>query len=172
VVEDVPVITEYFMAPDDEAAGATIDRTGGPSAPPDPTEEDELFGRRSPDTRFSVAYSVLDGNGIEPTVQMGSLEALLTGRDIDELFDENDAVDLVVASRDGGEALVVRLPDGLTRALERASEQQLREVAVPWSETEEFWGGADPDTLAEWLIDLADFVREGSGEALYCWVSV
>ncbi|RNL78461.1 hypothetical protein [Nocardioides marmorisolisilvae] len=167
------MITEYFMASDDDAAAETIDRTGGPSAPPDAAEESaELFGRRAPDTRSAISYSVLDGNGIEPTVQLSSLEALLTGRDIDELFDEHDAIDLVIASRDGGEGLVVRLPDALTRALERATETRLREVAVPWSQTEEFWGDADPSDLAEWLIDLADFVREGSGETLYCWVSV
>ncbi|MFL6174756.1 MAG: hypothetical protein ACJ716_17840 [Marmoricola sp.] len=165
------MITEYFMASDDEAAGATIDRTGGPSAPPDPVEEEGLFDRRSA-AWSSPAYAVLDGNGIEPTVQMSSLEALLTGRDVAEVFDQNLNVDLVVASRDGGEALVVRLPDALTSALAGASEAQLRDAAVPWSRTEEFSGAADPTDLAEWLVDLADFVREGSGEHLYCWLSV
>ncbi|GAA3757932.1 hypothetical protein [Micromonospora maritima] len=59
------ILCDYFSAPDDEAAAAVADVPGGPGSAPDPGLE------------------VVELKGIQPTVQLGTLEALLTGRDYD-----------------------------------------------------------------------------------------
>lgn len=115
----------------------------------------------------------MSDSGIDPVVQMGTLEELLTGRSAEDVAaDERAGTDLAV--RDGGERLVLTLTDGLSAALVTASDERLAEVAVPWSRTEEFWGGADPDDLAGLLRDLAGLARraDAAGHRPYCWVCV
>lgn len=67
---------------------------------------------------------------------------------------------------------VSRLADSLQAALAGAGEARLREVAQPWSETEEFWGQGDPAVLGDRLIGLAALARRGrdTGQRLYCWI--
>lgn len=115
----------------------------------------------------------MNGNGIEPVVQMGTLESLLTGRSYEEVTALHPAGhDLAV--RDGGERMVLRLQDSLAEELAAASDDRLTRVAAPWSETEEFWGQADPDDLAFFLRELGRLARQAhaSGQHLYCWLSV
>jgi hypothetical protein len=118
-------------------------------------------------------YPTVIGNGIEPVVQMGTLEGLLTGRSYDDVMAANPG-GIKVAVRDGGERLVMRLTDSLTEALATASDDRLTEVAVPWSQTEEFWGQGDPQDLGSFLLELAQLARTAQlrGERLYCWLSV
>jgi hypothetical protein len=85
---------------------------------------------------------------------MGTLEALLTGREYDEIARGHRA-GTVVVSRDGGQRLVVRLTGELHAALSQADDARLAAVAVPWSQTEEFSGQGDPDVLAALLGELA-----------------
>lgn len=141
------VLCDYFAAASDGEAAAVIDATGGPGA------------------------GSLHGNGIDPVVQMGTLEELLTGRDFEEILDGDGEV---IADRDGGQRLVVRLSTDVTEALAGASDERLAEVAVPWSQTEEFWGEGDPDVLAGFLRDLAALARDarGRGQRLYCMVVI
>ena len=83
------LLIEYFAAPSDEQAGALIDG-GGPVAAGSPA---------------------VRGDGVEPVVLMGVLEELLTSRSYDEIA---AAAEPIVAERDGGERLIVRLTDSLT----------------------------------------------------------
>lgn len=142
-----------------------------------------MFGRKrsgaSPHTPQFVnddslpVFDTLSVQGIDPLVQMGTLEELLTGRSYDEIVDDpRSGKDL--ASRDGGERLVLTLTDTLASALVAASDERLAEVAVPWSQTEEFWGQADPTDLTEFLREFAALARraEGAGHRVYCWLSV
>ena len=55
------VLYDYFAASSDEVAAAVIELPGGPGA----------AGR---------SFDTITGNGVDPVVQMGTLEALLTGR--------------------------------------------------------------------------------------------
>lgn len=172
------LLCDYFVAPSDDDAAATIDRDTGPGrpAPPKPAPRGGLFRRRTqatPSAGNDVVYPTVDGGGIEPSVQMGRLEALLTGRTIDEVLEAN-LPEQVIAERFGGERVVVRLSDALTSALADASDADLAKVAEPWSQTEEFWGHGDPSDLAQLLGDLAELARQGRerGEALYCRVVV
>lgn len=184
------VMYDYFSAPSDEAAASTIDRVGGPgsqavlapAAPVPPPARRGLFGRRRPDSlprpQFGtdeslVVFDTLSVKGIDPVVQMGTLEEVLTGRPYDDVTDDPRSGE-VLASRDGGAGLVLTITDQLAAALTAASDERLAEVAVPWSRTEEFWGTADPGDLAEFLRDLAGLARraEVAGQRLYCWLSL
>ncbi|MFC9693891.1 hypothetical protein ACFTSF_35385 [Kribbella sp. NPDC056951] len=144
------VLFEYFAAKSDAEAAAVIDLVGGPG---------------------SLEMDSLSVSGIEPVVQLGTLEALLTNHPYDEVA--NDPRNgHAVAVRGNGERLVLTITDSLATALARASAEDLQRVAVPWSETEEFWGTADPDVLADVLVDLAALARRADGNRLYCWVCV
>lgn len=153
------VLFDYFAAKSDAEAAAVIDRVGGPGS----SETD-------PDL---VVYDTLSVQGIEPVVQLGTLEELLTNRPYDEVAD-NPRNGHAVAVRGNGERLVLTITDSLATALAQATDEDLQRIAVPWSQTEEFWGAADPDVLGSVLIDLADLARraDANGNRLYCWVCV
>ena len=104
---------------------------------------------------------------------MGTFEELLTGRAYDDVV-QDPRSGHAVATRDGGERLVLTLTDNLVEALAQASPNRLAELAVPWSQTEEFWGEGDPRSLAAFLTSLGALAQR-AGEAdqrLYCWVCV
>ena len=181
----VGVLFDYFAAASDSEAGSVIDRVGGPGSQavqisaPTPGKRG-LFGRRRSTPRPSitsdpdlVVFDTVSVKGIDPVVQLGTLEELLTGRPYDEVVDDPRAGQ-TVESRDGGERLVCTLTDCLTRALARASDEELQRVAQPWAQTEEFWGDADPGDLAEFLGELSGLARraQANGQRLYCWVCV
>jgi hypothetical protein len=150
----VGVLNDYFAASSDEAAAATIDLPGGHGT-----------GGGSSGT--------VSGNGVDPMVQMGTLEALLTGRDYDEIM-LGHVASAIVASRDGGQRLVVRLTGELQAALSQADHARLAAVAVRWLRTEEFSGQDDPGIAAPWLDELASLARRATtrGQQLYCWTCV
>ncbi|OLZ59885.1 hypothetical protein [Amycolatopsis keratiniphila] len=144
------VLFDYFAAPDNDAAAATIDLVGGPT---------------------EAALPTVQLKGVDPFVQLGTAESLLTGVDYDTVI----ARDLApVAMADEGARLVVPLTEELSTALSDADAERLREVAEPWSRTEEFGGQADRADLAALLADLAELARgaESRGDRLYCWVCV
>ena len=171
------LLCEYFVAPSDEDAAATIDHVGGPgrlAALGVPQGRGGLFRRPGrPGTRAesTETHPTVNGCGVEPIVQMGTLEVLLTGRSFDDVL---DALAEPVAVRDGGERLVARLSDRLASALAIASDGDLTRVAEPWSQTEEFWGEGDPVVLAVLLRDLAGLARlaRDRRQAMYCWLCV
>jgi hypothetical protein len=145
------LLCDYFLASSDEIAAAVVESGPGRVVPP---------------------LAVVDGCGVEPTVQLGTLEELLTGRSYDEIAARED--EPLVAVLDDGERVVERLPDELVTALAAASDERLAEVAVPWSQTEEFWGQSSPDALTGLLCELAALARSATdgGQRLYCWVCV
>lgn len=181
----VGVLFDYFAAASDEEAAAVIDRVGGPGSQATrasaPTESKRgIFGRKRQPSEPAigtdpdlVVHRTVSVKGIDPVVQLGTLEALLTGRPYDDVV-EDPRSGHDVATRDGGERLVVALTDSLTSALTGATDEVLDRVAVPWSETEEFVNAAEPSDLAEFLKALAALAREAdtSGQRLYCWVCV
>lgn len=153
MIHAVGILCDYFSAPTDEAAATVADVLGGP--------------------RAEAGLDVVELKGIEPVVQLGRLEALLTGVDYD-VVTRNPRQGHAVAVRRDGEVLVISLTDELHAALAAAPESRLREVAVPWSQTDEFWGQGEPSILAEALIELAGLARRAAtrAERLYCWICV
>lgn len=118
-------------------------------------------------------YPTLNGGGIEPVVQLGKLEGLLTGRTFLEVLEESK-VNKPLAMRDGGEIQVFKLSGTLTHALSEASADDLARVAQPWVQIEEFGGCADAAILADFLRRLAELARQSreQREGLYCWFSL
>jgi hypothetical protein len=74
-----------------------------------------------------VVYDTVSVKGVDPVVQLGTLEDLLTGRRYDEIVDD-PRNGHVVYSRDGGERLVCTLTDSLTTALAGASDVELQRI--------------------------------------------
>lgn len=140
---------DYFAATSDEAAAQVL-TSGGP----DPDE-----------------VPVLPVKGIEPMAQLGTLEALLTGVAYETIAAGPRAAKMVAHV---DEVYVVTITDELQAVLTSYDEDRLEEVAIPWAQTEEFRGVADPAVLAEFLGSFADLARFATerGERLYCWISV
>ena len=110
--------------------------------------------------------------GVEPTVTLGQLDALVTQRSIREVI--RDPGRKPIASADGGERMIVPLGQLFESAIAAVSDDQVPDLARQWSQAEEFSGQADPEVLADGVRQLASLVRRGSErqEHLYCWVSV
>jgi hypothetical protein len=143
------VLFDYFAAESDAVAATVLN--GGPG-------------------QVERALPFVDGKGIDPIVMMGKLAALLTGRTDEQVDAERGVLEPVASAGDEG-PWVERLPESLVTALPAATEGRLRDVAVPWSQIEEFWGHGNPDVLAGFLSDLADVARRAqqAGQHLYCW---
>jgi hypothetical protein len=180
----VGVLYEYFAAASDEAAAATIDIPGGPggaitmspelSAAVAAGDRQAIERLMRPRMRISEhGLPVLSVKGIDPVVQLGTLESLLTGVAYETIEARLD-FGRDVAVRDGGTMLVLTLSDGFRQTLAAQTPERLDAIAAPWSQTEEFWGGGDPETLAHFLKELARLARHATVENhhLYCWVGV
>jgi hypothetical protein len=170
---------EYFAAPSDAAAAEMVQAGPGGPLPASPALREALRARdrealrlaMRPKVRLSDSdVPVLATKGIDPVIQMRTLEALLTGEEYDVIAGRPRAAQ-VVAGRDQGAAVVVTLTDDLLAALAAAPRDQIVAAATPWSEDEEFNGQADPEALADFLLELADLARQADrrGERLYCW---
>lgn len=168
------VIFDYFIAPDDGAAAAVIDRVGGPGSAGTSPARDVPTGDHGAESGAGggTLPTVADA-GFDPVVQATTLEALLTRRAYDDLT-KVPGWGRVVASRDGGEQTVVAMSSTLVDALASVDDATLSEAVVPWSQTEEFWGAGDPDALLPVVRDLAGLARRATpaGHRMYCWVCV
>jgi hypothetical protein len=143
-------VIEYFLAPSDQEAMATVDQMGGPVA-----------------GQAGAAFESVDGRGIDPVVALSAAMALLTASTSSELSVR------ALAERDRGTRYVVALPDEWSVVLARAAPDRLSDVAHSWSVSEEFGGHADPAALADFLTALADLARRAVSDDchLYCWVA-
>ena len=68
------VLFDYFSDASDEAAASAIDRPGGPGSSQASHPEPRPWHWRAP-------FDTVPLKGIDPLVQLGTLEALLTRRD-------------------------------------------------------------------------------------------
>lgn len=169
------VLFDYFIAADDSAAAAIIDRDGGPGSSPAAPARTGLFGRRpkAGSQEGNAPLPTVTDAGFDPVVQATTLEELLTDQPYDDISDQI-GWGRVIASRDEGRRTVVAVSKGLVDALAAVDETTLAVVMVPWSQTEEFWGAADPDELLTIVGDLAELAREAkqTGQSIYCWTCV
>jgi hypothetical protein len=174
------VMYDYFAAPSDAAAAEMVmvqGGLGGP-APVSPALQEAIRARdrdairrlmrpkvRTPDSGILV----LEAKGFDPVVQLGTLEALLTGEQYDTIAGRPRAGHKV-AERGQEGPWVVTLTDELQSALAAAPREQIVTVAARCLETEEFRDRGDPEILAEFLLELADLARQADrrDERLYC----
>jgi hypothetical protein len=161
------LLCDYFMAPTSQAAASVLDWVGGPAHPP--AGKRSLLRRAQP---AEPAYEVVSLPGVEPTVTLGQLDALMTRRSISDVIRDPDRNS--IASADGGERMVVPLGPRFEKALAATRDDHVPELARQWSQAEEFGGQANPEILADGIRELASLVRRGQDrqEHLYCWVCV
>lgn len=175
---------EYFAADGDDEASSTIYRTGGPASQtvrlaPEPWVRRRLLRRRStPDNQLTTdtslhVFDTVPLAGIDPLVQLASLETLLTGRPYDDVV-ADPRCGHVVASQDGTEREVVTVTRTLRDALAMATDRELTGIADRWARAEHSWGRMDPVALAAGLLQLAGLARRAyeRGQELYCWLLV
>jgi hypothetical protein len=170
---------EYFAAPSDAAAAEVVQAGPGGPVQASPALREALRTRdreairlaMRPKVRMSASgVLVLAVKGIDPVVQMGTLEALLTGEQYDVVAGRPRAGHRV--AEHGESRWVVTLTDELQTVLAAAPPDQIADVAIPWSQTEEFDDQGDPEILAEYVLELAELARQADrrGERLYCWI--
>ncbi|MGW1671448.1 hypothetical protein [Streptomyces sp. NPDC002324] len=141
-------IVEFFLAPDDTAAGAAF-----PAGPRD-------------------AYESLSFGNFDPEEAVIEWECLLTGSTFDELVEAGEP--RVVAARDDSECVVLVLSPRLSAALADAGPKTLRDVAVAWSGLRAADGEViDAETAGVIVGDVAALVSGGRRQGLdvYCWVA-
>ena len=144
---------EYFAAPDHGAAARAL--------------------AESPEAAGFLSLGMV--KGLEPSVQLGALEALLYDVDLEHVTAAPWHCALVdEASEDG--PWVVTVTDTLRDALVTTSEAVLREVALRWARTSEFRGSPPqlPSLLEDFLRRFAVLARTAAtrSEHLYCWASL
>jgi hypothetical protein len=145
----VGVFFDYFVAPSDADAAQVV--TEGPS------------GR----------YRSIDGEGIEPEVNLGQFQEMLTGKTFDQQLDDPESYKFVASANDG-QKLVLRLEPAFVAALAAADVDALTRLALPWSRIEEFRGLVPVDVLSEFLTRLREFASEAiaASAGVYCWICV
>lgn len=167
----------YFVPADDVEAAEAAARPGGPLGWPHVTgfRRVGIFRREPVTVQLGPAWPGFAARGYEPTVLLGTLEELLTGRPFDDVA--NDPRWGAAPAPESGEEDrgVVTVTDSLRDALAAASDERLAEVAAPWSRTEELrqdgWGDVPVAEHAESLRRLRDLARRASsaGSRLYCY---
>lgn len=175
------VLYEYFSAASDAEAGAVAGRVGGPAdrsveVAPLPARRGWFRRRAEPelvDDPDLPVYDTVSLKGVDPVVQLGTLEELLTGRPYDDLEADPRSGHLV-GGQDADSGVVCTLTDGVVAALAAADDARLAEVAGPWSRAEEFGGDWPVEEVLRVLRDLAALARraQAAGLRLYCWICV
>jgi|SRR2546429_3179779 hypothetical protein len=143
------VLTDYFIAGSDTEAAGTLSATGGPE---------------------QAGMVTLQLKGVDPVVNLATLEEILTGTDSMGIISEG--TDPVA---DGGSdgPWVFRVRQSLVTALTGADLKTLPDVAADWAATEEY-EGTDPKELLDVLHELGGIAKQSLDEnkSLYCWTSL
>ncbi|MCX4730232.1 hypothetical protein [Streptomyces sp. NBC_01363] len=143
---------DYFSAPDDPTALATFDQ--GVEA---------------------AGLPLLPVKGIDPYVQLGQAESLLTDTPYDDVT-SLPRFNRLLSSPEDDSRWLVTLTDELRDALAAAGPGGFMAVAEAWSHIEEFGGEALPGDLADFLNELADLAEEARARPephrLYCLMSL
>ena len=178
------VMYDYFAAPSDAAAAATIDLPGGPGGPlprlpmpfRDLVAKYGLEGARrflKSTVRVSDArIPALFTKGFDPTTDLSAVHALLTGVGPEVVLDQLG--DAVIAERDGGEQLILSIRAGVRDSLAASNPGDVRSAAAEWVEVEAPYRQVDVEGISGLLEQLAELARmaRDRGDGLYCWVCV
>ncbi|WP_031074375.1 hypothetical protein [Streptomyces sp. NRRL WC-3742] len=143
------LIIKFFVASDDEAAAAVVDRG------PDEAFESLVFGN------FDIEEAMIEW------------ESILTGRSFEELV-EADEPAVVADPSDGEGPMVLAASKALQDALAAADLPRLVEVSELWVQERAAKGEVfDREVATKILGDLAGLARSvgGRGSSLYCWVA-
>ncbi|MFM1728785.1 hypothetical protein ABI214_25260 [Prescottella soli] len=158
------VITDYFTAPSDEVATTALDGL----LDLDPDVDAEVSGPRIQATTSGTP--VLQAKGIDPTVALGRLEAVLTGRTYDDIAAGPRRGSLVAAGEDG-DSLILTVADELRDALAGSDVATVAAAARTWV----FDEASEPsEASAPFLTALAELATGAvaRGDRLYCRIII
>src|SRR5215213_5525106 len=124
-------LTDYFIAADDDAARAAV--TLGP---------------------IPAEFVTVEAKNLDPVVALGTLTAILTGRDYDEVTGHPRHGHAITDTGPSAESFVLTVPDGLRDALAAADDHLLMRTAQRWATTEELTT-FPPEALADFTKELA-----------------
>ncbi|GAA2182343.1 hypothetical protein GCM10009785_21170 [Brooklawnia cerclae] len=115
-------------------------------------------------------FRSIDPVGIDPLVQLGTLETLITGRSFSDQLNDPFYREEVAGELDG-ERSVVRIDRPFVHAVSNADQEHLLALAETWASDEEFGGEAMPTDLRDFLKDFQELCQatDEVGD-LYCWV--
>ena len=150
------VLTDYFSAPSDQVAATALGRAGGP-------------GTAADGPPAAAPFDTVQLKDIDPVVNLGTLESILTGVDY-HVITANPDHGRLISQRDDHGPWVIAVSAALQAALATADSDQLAQADIPWTRTEEFrW--AAPQSLLWVIEELAALARRATakGERLYCW---
>jgi len=147
----VGVLTDYFVARDDQDAARAHNTVGGPR---------------------QAGFKTAAWKSIDPVVTLAVLNEIVTGTNALEWIKTHGGDVEMVAGGNDDERWVFRIAPLHVDALMQLPED-VRPIAERWAKSEEL-DGADPKDLAEVLRDLRALAREAraSSQQLYCWVSL
>ena len=145
------VLTEYFIAQNDEDAARAHTSLGGPKR---------------------AGFETAEWKSVDPVVTLAMLDQVVTGRDA-LAWIKAGLPDSTVAGSDTDEHWVFRVYDHHRVLLEGIADDQVEDVARRWGRTDELKGW-DPKDVMAILADLVRLARSAraSGQGLYCWVSL
>lgn len=164
----VSVITDYFTAPSDEVAATALD--GLIDLDPDvvaPVSEPRIQAAAS-------GTPVLQAKGIDPTVALGRLEAVLTGRTYDDIAAGPRRGSLVAAGEDG-DTLVLTVADELRDALAGLDSAAAAAAAAAAARVWVCDEAAEPsEASAPFVAALAELAARAvaRGDRLYCHIVI
>lgn len=139
------------------------------------TKKRGMFRREPVVEELGPAYDGFLQRGYDPMVNMGTLEELLTGRAYDDITEDPRWGHAVSEAK--GVGAVVALTDSLQQALSQSTDDRLRDVAAPWSRTEELsmlgWEDVSLDEHVDFLRRLRDLAAAATrdGQRVYCYFS-
>ncbi|MFJ2871949.1 hypothetical protein [Streptomyces sp. NPDC087298] len=140
------------------------------SAPDDPTAL-AAFGQGIE----AAGLPMLPVKGMDPYVQLGQAESLLTGTPYDEVT-ALPRFNRLLSSPEDESRWLVTLTDELRDALVAARPGGFTAAAETWSRIEEFGGDTPPHELADFLDALAGLAEEAQTHPephrLYCLMSL
>lgn len=162
------LLTDYFAATPEQAAAVDI-RTG-PTGPADESARQDAFSVDGTTRTPPRIEDVLAVTGVEPTVTMATLEAILTGAEDMDII-EGDVESIANGGPEG--PWLVALRPQLQAALLLTPPGGWQAVAERWVATEELVG-TPASAAVSFLEELAALARRASdrGQRLYCWVSL
>lgn len=145
------VLTDYFIANDDQDAARAHASLSGPKG---------------------AGFETAEWKSVDPVVTLAMLDQVVTGRDALEWI-KSGAPDSSVAGSETDEHWVFRVYDHHRAVLEGIRDDQVADVARRWGATDELsdWAPRDVEAILRDLVRLARTAREKE-QGLYCWVSL
>jgi hypothetical protein len=149
------VLCDYFVAADDMTAIAALDLLGPDHSP-------------ASSRGAATGFEAIDLKGIEPTVILGKLIALVRG--IEWQAGLADGSLLWTPDEDYG-PWVVPVPDAARDTLADIGPQDLPQLAERWSTIEEFWGHGNAGACGAVIEQLSSLARRArnADHRVYSW---